>query len=85
MAKSGETLLVLGIETSCDETAAAMVRRDAKGSGAILSNIVRSQLDLHADYGGVVPGIAARAHIQRQQWVICGTSRAYHAKGSYGA
>lgn len=66
MAKSsdGHSLLVLGIETSCDETAAAVVRRDAQGSGAILSNIVRSQLDLHADYGGVVPEIAARAHIE---------------------
>jgi len=66
MAKSSETgaFLVLGIETSCDETAAAVVRRDAQGSGAILSNIVRSQLDLHASYGGVVPEIAARAHIE---------------------
>lgn len=57
-------LTVLGIETSCDETAAALVRRDAEGRGAILSNIVRSQLDLHAAYGGVVPEIAARAHVE---------------------
>jgi N6-L-threonylcarbamoyladenine synthase len=66
MAKISETdeLLVLGIETSCDETAAAVVRRDAQGRGAILSNIVRSQLDLHASYGGVVPEIAARAHVE---------------------
>ena len=56
-------LIVLGIETSCDETAAALVRRDADGRGEILSNVVRTQIDLHAAYGGVVPEIAARAHI----------------------
>jgi N6-L-threonylcarbamoyladenine synthase len=56
-------LIVLGIETSCDETAAALVRRDASGRGEILSNVIRTQLDLHAAYGGVVPEIAARAHI----------------------
>jgi len=55
--------IVLGIETSCDETAAAVVRRDAAGRGEILSNVVRAQLDLHAAYGGVVPEIAARAHV----------------------
>ena len=54
---------VLGIEASCDETAAAMVRRKADGRGEILSSVVRSQLDLHAAYGGVVPEIAARAHV----------------------
>jgi N6-L-threonylcarbamoyladenine synthase len=58
------SLTVLGIETSCDETAAALVRRDCDGQGAILSNIVRSQLELHAPYGGVVPEIAARAHVE---------------------
>ena len=56
-------LTVLGIETSCDETAASVVRRHADGRGEILSNVVRSQLDLHAAYGGVVPEIAARAHV----------------------
>ena len=56
-------LTVLGIETSCDETAASLVRLAADGSGKILSNVVRSQLDLHAVYGGVVPEIAARAHV----------------------
>ena len=54
---------ILGIETSCDETAAAVVRRDGDGQGHILSNIVLSQLKDHAPYGGVVPEIAARAHI----------------------
>ena len=54
---------ILGIETSCDETAAAVIARDADGRGRILSNIVLSQLDDHAPYGGVVPEIAARAHV----------------------
>ncbi len=54
---------VLGIETSCDETAASVVRGSAPGPGAILSNIVFSQLDAHRPYGGVVPEIAARAHV----------------------
>jgi N6-L-threonylcarbamoyladenine synthase len=56
-------MLILGIETSCDETAAAIVSRDENGRGTILSNIVRSQLTEHSAYGGVVPEIAARAHI----------------------
>ncbi len=56
--------LVLGIETSCDETAAAVVGRDAAGRGRILSNIVRSQWEKHRAYGGVVPEIAARAHVE---------------------
>lgn len=55
-------LIVLGLETSCDETAAAVVLRAADGRGRILSNVVRSQFDMHEIYGGVVPEIAARAH-----------------------
>ena len=51
------------METSCDETAAAVVTRDRAGHGRILSNIVRSQWEEHRPYGGVVPEIAARAHI----------------------
>jgi N6-L-threonylcarbamoyladenine synthase len=61
--KTAEEVLVLGIETSCDETAAAVVTRDRAGHGRILSNIVRSQWEEHRPYGGVVPEIAARAHI----------------------
>lgn len=53
---------VLGLETSCDETAAAVVHRGDDGRGRVLSNVVRSQFDLHKLYGGVVPEIAARAH-----------------------
>ena len=63
-------LIILGLETSCDETAAAVVRRNASGNGQILSNIVHSQLADHAPYGGVVPEIAARAHVQRLDGLI---------------
>ena len=63
-------MLVLGIETTCDETAAAVVERRADGSGAILSNIVLSQSDQHAVFGGVVPEIAARAHVEALDHVI---------------
>jgi N6-L-threonylcarbamoyladenine synthase len=59
----GRTLTVLGIETSCDETAAAVVTRTADGHGRIRSNVVRSQWDAHEAFGGVVPEIAARAHV----------------------
>ena len=58
--------LVLGIETSCDETAAAVV----VDGGDVRSNIVASQVDLHRKYGGVVPEIASRAHIERLDAVI---------------
>ena len=57
-------LTILGIETSCDETAAAVVRGSIPGPGEILSNIVFSQTDAHAPYGGVVPEIASRAHLE---------------------
>ena len=55
---------VLGIETTCDETAAAVVELAAGGKGTILSNEVMSQIAEHAAYGGVVPEIAARAHVE---------------------
>lgn len=61
---------VLGIETSCDETAAAVVRGFPPGPGTILSNIVLSQLDAHRPYGGVVPEIAARAHVEALDAII---------------
>jgi N6-L-threonylcarbamoyladenine synthase len=54
---------VLGIETTCDETAAAVVQREPDGRGRILSNEILSQIADHAPYGGVVPEIAARAHV----------------------
>jgi N6-L-threonylcarbamoyladenine synthase len=61
---------VLGIETSCDETAAAVVRGRAPGPGQILSNVVFSQMEEHRPYGGVVPEIAARAHVELLDVVI---------------
>ncbi len=61
---SSTELTILGIETSCDETAVAVVRRSASGPGFILSNIVRSQFKDHEQFGGVVPEIAARAHAE---------------------
>ncbi|TAK46865.1 MAG: tRNA (adenosine(37)-N6)-threonylcarbamoyltransferase complex transferase subunit TsaD [Xanthobacteraceae bacterium] len=57
-------MLVLGIETTCDETAAAVVERGDDGEGRILANVVRSQIAEHAAFGGVVPEIAARAHVE---------------------
>jgi len=67
---------LLGIETSCDETAAAIVERDAAGRGTILSNIVRSQFSEHAPYGGVVPELAARAHVSHLDHIIARASAA---------
>lgn len=63
-------VLILGIETSCDETAAAVVLRDESGRGTIRSNVVRSQLDEHAAFGGVVPELAARAHVEWLDHII---------------
>jgi N6-L-threonylcarbamoyladenine synthase len=63
-------MVVLGIETSCDETAAAVVERPKVGPGRILSNIVLSQISEHAAFGGVVPEIAARAHVEALDLII---------------
>lgn len=68
-------LTVLGIETSCDETAAAVVVRGADGQGQILSNVVLSQFDQHKIYGGVVPEIAARAHVNALDKVVAAALR----------
>ena len=65
-----DNFTVLGIETSCDETAAAVVRGAPPGPGEILSNIVFSQNEAHAPYGGVVPEIASRAHLEILDGVI---------------
>lgn len=70
MSEFPEEITVLGIETSCDETAAAVVTRTRKGASKILSNIVLSQLEEHAPFGGVVPEIAARAHISALDNII---------------
>ena len=63
-------LTVLGVETSCDETAAAVVRGAVPGPGEILSNVIASQFDAHRPYGGVVPEIAARAHVELIESVV---------------
>ena len=63
-------MLVLGIETTCDETAAAVVERSGNGPGKILSNVVLSQDAEHAAFGGVVPEIAARAHVEALDRII---------------
>src|SRR3979411_2770940 len=63
-------MLVLGIETPGDETSAAVVERQSDGSGKILSNIVRSQTEEHAAFGGVVPEIAARAHVDLLDGIV---------------
>ena len=63
-------MVVLGIETTCDETAAAVVERLEDGRGRILSNIVLSQISEHAAFGGVVPEIAARAHVEALDYII---------------
>ena len=65
-----ENLTFLGIETSCDETAASVVREKADGTGEILSNIVSSQIEEHKEFGGVVPEIAARAHGEKIEFII---------------
>ncbi|MCP5412889.1 MAG: tRNA (adenosine(37)-N6)-threonylcarbamoyltransferase complex transferase subunit TsaD [Alphaproteobacteria bacterium] len=67
---TGKGLTILGIETSCDETAAAVVRGLPPGPGEILSNVVFSQTEAHAPYGGVVPEIASRAHLEILDGII---------------
>jgi N6-L-threonylcarbamoyladenine synthase len=63
-------ITVLGIETSCDETAASIVSLPAKGAPEIRSNIVLSQIEEHAAFGGVVPEIAARAHVEALDGIV---------------
>jgi N6-L-threonylcarbamoyladenine synthase len=63
-------MIILGIETTCDETAAAVVERNAENHGRILSNVVLSQISEHAAFGGVVPEIAARAHVETLDSII---------------
>jgi N6-L-threonylcarbamoyladenine synthase len=67
---SKPSMLVLGIETTCDETAAAVIERQSHGGGRILSNIVHSQTADHAPFGGVVPEIAARAHVDLLDGIV---------------
>ena len=59
-------IVVLGIETSCDETAASVV----KNGREVLSNVISSQIDIHQKYGGVVPEIASRKHLEAISYVV---------------
>ncbi len=61
---------ILGIESSCDETAASIISENDEGNPIILSNIVSSQIDVHKKFGGVVPELAARSHIEKIDWIV---------------
>ena len=65
-----EKITFLGIETSCDETAAAVIRENENGTADILSNVVSSQINEHKEFGGVVPELAARAHLENIDYII---------------
>ena len=62
--------LILGIESSCDETAASLVTENEQGTPVVLSNIISSQIDIHREFGGVVPELAARSHIEKIDWIV---------------
>jgi N6-L-threonylcarbamoyladenine synthase len=62
--------LILGIESSCDETAASLITENEQNIPIVLSNIVSSQVDVHKEFGGVVPELAARSHVEKIDWVV---------------
>ena len=62
--------LILGIESSCDETAASIITENEQGIPIVLSNIVSSQVDVHREFGGVVPELAARSHMEKIDWIV---------------
>ncbi len=62
--------LILGIETSCDETAASLLTENEQGMPIVLSNVVSSQVEVHKEFGGVVPELAARSHIEKIDWIV---------------
>ncbi len=62
--------LILGIESSCDETAASLITENEEGFPVVLSNIVSSQVEVHREFGGVVPELAARSHIEKIEWIV---------------
>ena len=70
--------IILGIESSCDETAASVIQENDKGIPTILSNIVSSQVEVHKEFGGVVPELAARSHIEKIDLI---TKRAVNESG----
>ena len=62
--------IILGIETSCDETAAALIEENSGQIPTILSSIVSSQVNVHKKFGGVVPELAARSHIEKIDLIV---------------
>ena len=62
--------IILGIETSCDETAVSIIQENLGDKPSILSNVVSSQVDVHKEFGGVVPELAARSHIEKIDWIV---------------
>ena len=62
--------LILGIESSCDETAASLITENEHGIPKILSNVISSQVDVHKEFGGVVPELAARSHVEKIDWIV---------------
>jgi Metal-dependent proteases with possible chaperone activity len=62
--------LILGIESSCDETAASLITENEEGMPIVLSNIISSQVNIHKKFGGVVPELAARSHIEKIDWIV---------------
>ena len=62
--------IILGIETSCDETAASIIQENLGDKPSILSNVVSSQVDVHKEFGGVVPELAARSHIEKIDFIV---------------
>ena len=62
--------LILGIESSCDETAASLITENEEGFPLVLSNIISSQVEVHREFGGVVPELAARSHIEKIDWIV---------------
>jgi len=72
--------IILGIESSCDETAASIVTENEQGMPTILSSIVSSQVDVHKEFGGVVPELAARSHIEKIDLITKVSSKTEYPK-----
>jgi N6-L-threonylcarbamoyladenine synthase len=70
--------IILGIESSCDETAASIITENEQGMPTILSSIVSSQVDVHKEFGGVVPELAARSHMEKIDLI---TKKAFDKSG----
>jgi N6-L-threonylcarbamoyladenine synthase len=62
--------LIIGIESSCDETAASLITENEQGIPIVLSNIISSQVEIHKEFGGVVPELAARSHVEKIDWIV---------------